>query len=278
VWVVLAVLGGAAVGEALADHSRPVQLTGTVVAWVGWAAVAVAMVIPSAVGLTIVRTVVPAAVVVSVLAAIGGAGAASAGVCLGSALAMLALTGSAELGHVFAQGSAYGHERRFPLRPPVAYLLPAVVMWCLLCAAGIGGPLLLAARVWWAGVPLTALALAGTWFLGRRFHVLARRWLVLVPAGLVVHDQLVLSETFMMQKPSVTALGLALVDTQGADLTGPAAGHAVEVSLREMSTVVLAPTRQKPNGTALHVRSFLVAPSRPGRFLHAAAEGGFPVG
>ncbi len=54
------------------------------------------------------------------------------------------------------------------------------------------GPLALAARAWVPGVLLTAAAVALGWFLGRRFHRLARRWLVLVPAGVVVHDHLVL--------------------------------------------------------------------------------------
>ena len=76
----------------------------------------------------------------------------------------------------------------------------------------------------------------------------------------------------------MASVGLALADTQAADLTGPAAGHAVEIALRDPSTVVLAHTRAKPNGTALHVRSVLVAPTRPGRLLRAAADGRLPVG
>jgi hypothetical protein len=122
------------------------------------------------------------------------------------------------------------------------------------------------------------VALAAGWFLGRRFHVLSRRWLVLVPAGLVIHDQLVLAETAMLPRASLASLGLALADTQAADLTGPAAGHAVEVALVDATTVVLAATRAKPGGTALHVRSLLVAPSRPGRLLQVAAADHLPVG
>jgi hypothetical protein len=278
VWLAVAVLGGSAIGQALADHSRAVQLTGTIVSWVAWAAVAVAIVIPSTVALTIVRSVVPAGVVVAVVAAIDGADTSDGAACIGLTVLMCALVGAAEFGQVFAQGSAYGDERRFVLRAPVAFLLPSIVSWCVLCAAAVSGPLLLSARVWWLGVPVTIAAVAAGWFLGRRFHVLSRRWLVLVPAGLVVHDQLVLAETVMLPRASLAGLGLALTDTQAADLTGPAAGHAVEVSLRDATTVVLAPTRAKPTGTALHVRSVLLAPSRPGRFLRAAAVDRFPVG
>jgi hypothetical protein len=129
--------------------------------------------------------------------------------------------------------------------------------------------------VW--GVVLALAAAALSWLLGMRFHRLSRRWLVLVPAGLVVHDHMVLGETLMVQRPNVALARLALADTQAADLTGPAAGHAVEVTVREMVLAVLPSTRENPKGKALHVASFLVAPSRPGRALQAMAAAKLPV-
>ena len=63
----------------------------------------------------------------------------------------------------------------------------------------------------------------------RRWHKLSRRWFVLVPTGVVVHDHLVLAETLMMRRNEVVGLRLAPADTEALDLTGPAAGHAVEV-------------------------------------------------
>lgn len=274
----VAVFGGSAIGQALADHSRPVQVTGTVVAWVAWAVVAMALLLPSAISLTVVRSIVPAGPVVAIAAMLGGAGGVESAVCLSTTVLTCTLALSAEFGQVFAQGSAYGHERRYVLRPPVAFLLPAVASWCALCAVTIAAPLLLAARAWAVGVPAAMVAVAGGWFLGRRFHLLSRRWLVLVPAGVVVHDHLVLSDTVMLPRANVRAMSLALADTQAADLTGPASGHAVEIELGEMVTVVLAPTRAEPGGTALHVRSMLVAPSRPGRLLHAATDERLPIG
>ena len=98
-----------------------------------------------------------------------------------------------------------------------------------------------------------------------------------VPAGLVIHDHLVLAETAMFPQRSIGHLGLALAGTEAADLTGPAAGNAIEIGFTDLPTVVLAGTRAKPAGTALHVRSVLVAPSRPGRALTAAATR-LPVG
>jgi hypothetical protein len=52
----------------------------------------------------------------------------------------------------------------------------------------------------------------------------------------------------------------------------------VEVTIDGTDTVVLAGTRAKPNGTALHVRAILCAPTRPGRMLQAAGGRRLPVG
>ncbi len=277
-WVLLAVIGGSAPGQALSDHSRSVQLTGTTLAWAGWAAVALALAVPATLSLTVARSLTPAAVIVAVTATLAGAEALDSALCLTLAFAATAAVGSGEFGEAFVQASAYGDEHRLVLRPPLGFLIPAVASWSVLCALTLSGPLVLAARNWLLGVPLTAAAVALAWFLGPRFHRLARRWMVLVPAGLVVHDQLVLAETVMFPRNAIASVGLALEGTQAADLTGPSSGHLIEVALREMTTVVLAPTRQKSNGTALHVRSFLVAPTRPGRALSAAAGRRLPVG
>jgi hypothetical protein len=176
------------------------------------------------------------------------------------------------------QASAYGDERRFVLRAPAPLLLPMALSWCVLCAATLAGPMLVAARAWFIGIPLTAAATAVAWFIGPRYHRLSRRWLVFVPAGVVIHDQHVLAETAMFAKTTVAHIGLALAGTEAADLTGPAGGNAVEIALNEMPMVVLAATRAKPAGAALHVRSFLVAPTRPGRALAEAAGRGLPGG
>jgi hypothetical protein len=45
-WIVVAVTGGAGIGEALGAHSRAVQVAGTGAAWVGWAVGAAALAVP----------------------------------------------------------------------------------------------------------------------------------------------------------------------------------------------------------------------------------------
>lgn len=277
-WLVVAVFGGTGFGEALSDHSRAVQLTGTVGLWVGWAVVAVVLVLPSALGLTVSRAVVPVGAVAAIAALVEAGASTGTVVALVTTLLTAAVVASGEFGQVMVQASAYGDEQRFLLRPPAAFWVPTVLSWAVWCAAVLVGPLALAATSWVAGVPLTALAVASGWFLLPRFHRLSRRWIVLVPAGFVLHDHVVLAETVMFRTSQITRARLALADTQAADLTGPAGGHAVEVTVDEANTVVLAGTRAKPNGTALHVFAFLCAPTRPGKVLRAAGERRIAVG
>lgn len=276
-WLALAVLGGGAFGEALAPHSRGVQVAGTVALWVGWAAGALALAVPSTVSLTLIRSGAPVAVVAAVMAAFGADGALSAALAVGTATVATAAVATGELGQAFVQASAYGHEQRFVLRPPAWVLVPAATSWAALCAATVGAPLAWGARAWALAASLTFVAVGLGWVLGQRFHRLSRRWLVLVPVGVVIHDHLVLGETVMLRTKQLDALGLALADTDAADLTGPAGGHAVEIGLRAHETVVFAPTRAEPNGRAIHARGVLVAPTRPGHFLAAAAQRGLPV-
>lgn len=277
-WVALGALGAGALGGALDGRSGAVALVMTVGSTAAWALVLLAALVPSVVALTAARTLVPITVVVAIVIAASGASPASGAAVVTLTVVATLLVLSPEVGDHFVQSSAYGHERRLLLRPPVAYLVPVAGSWCVLCAATVAGPLLLAARSWLAGVPVTALALAAGVALWPRFHRLSRRWLVLVPAGVVVHDDLVLAETAMFPRADLLDLHLAPAGSEAADLTGPAAGHVIEIELRELATVTLAATRSAPRGTAIHLRSMLVAPTRPGRALADAGEQRLPVG
>jgi hypothetical protein len=197
----------------------------------------------------------------------GGASPTSGAVFLAGTLVGALMVGGADFGKRCVQTSAYGDEHRFPLRPPATFLPPMVVAGLLWAAAILAAPLLLATAQWAIGAVVAIVAAALTWLLLPRFNVLARRWLVFVPAGVVVHDQVVLGETLMVSRAELAGLGLALDGTEAADLTGPAGGHAVEIRLRSMVTTLLAPAKDSPRGKALHLQSFIVAPSRPGRVL-----------
>jgi hypothetical protein len=276
-WIVVAVVGGTAVESAVADRSAAVSWTAAIGGWGLWAVAALGLAIASTWSLTVVRVVVPLALVATVAAGVGGAPAIDLVLLGGPAIVAAAAVMTAEFGRQYVQASAYGDEERFPLRVPVGAGLAAVVAWLLWATATIVGPLLIAAQSWVAGVLLSALAVAGVVLLGPRWHRLSKRWFVLVPAGVVVHDPVVLADTFPLRTAQVASIALAPADTQAADLTGPASGYAVEIATTESVTAVFAFTPAEPNGKAIHLRSFLIAPSRPGRALRSARARGLPV-
>lgn len=278
VWASLPFAAAPALAQVFSDASRAVQLVGSAGLWLGWIVVLTASLVPTTISLTVVRLVSPGAVVAAFVSSTRRASSIAIVSAVLVAIVAVSLAYSAEFGGVFVQGSAYGDETRFLLRPPGPLVVgPLPLGWALAATAIISGPLLLAARSYVLGAAVTAFGVALTWIFGRRCHRLARRFLVLVPVGIVVHDHLVLSDTSMFRKSDVASVGLALDKTEAADLTGKALGNAVEIALKDFDTVVLAGTPKKPGGTALHVLSVLVSPSRPGRVLTEAARRGHAV-
>jgi len=276
-WVVVAVVGGAAVQSALDGRSTAVVWTATIGGWFAWGLVALGLAVASVRSLTVVRVGVPLALAVTLAAAFGGA---SATAVLALALPTLIAVGAvsaAEFGRRFVQASAYGDEERFPLRMPVAAGAAAVVAWLIWAPALVAGPLLLAARQWIPGGLLTLIGVAGVVVLGPRWHRFSERWFILVPAGVVLRDPVVLADTLALRTAQVAHLALAPADTRAADLTGPASGYAIEVATTESVTAVFAFTPAEPNGRAIHMTSFLITPSRPGAVLRAAHRRGLPV-
>jgi hypothetical protein len=277
-WIAVVLLAIPAMDVAFEGRSNNVYDVARIVGAALWVIGVAAMAVPAVVSLTATRVVVPLAVPVSLATAFGGADVAVAAGFVASALAATFLAASAPLGRAFVQASAYGDEDRHLLRPPLAYLAAATLTWVLWAGALLTGPLLLADRRWVVGGITCAIAVAGTMWAWRRWHTLSRRWFVLVPTGVVVHDQLVLGETLMVRRNDLAALRLAPAGTEALDLTGPAAGHAVEVVTRGSTTAILAATPKTPRGRVMHFTACLVSPTRPGQLLGAARERRLPVG
>jgi len=224
--------------------------------WTSWLTVMVALFVPAALSLTLVRTLVPAVAVTAFFMGIG--------VWLFVAVVILLVLLSRDVADVLVQGSAYGAETRFALRTPVPYLAPAVLVWAALVSTTVGGSLLLASGNLAAGIPVTAGGALLAWKVPVRLHRLSRRWLVVVPAGLVVHDHLVLGETMMVRRNHLGAVTLVERAGDEADLTGAVPGRRVRIAMTQPDKVILSPITMRTLGTteALHVTSFAVAPLR----------------
>ena len=253
-WIIL---GVAAPWQRLAsDHSSSVGVVLTVWGWLFFLAVAIGILVPSPISLTITKCITPIMLLCSFVAA--------SPVGIFGAVAAFIISWSALFADVMVQGSAYGEETRFALRTPVPYWAPTVVAWALLSGSLLGGTLLIAATNYLFGAPLLLVGLLLARTVPRRLHRLSRRWLVIVPAGIVVHDHLVLAETMMSMRSKILSITKVAASGETADFTGGVTGPRIAVQLKEADKVVLSKITAKTLGTvdALHVKAFSFAPRR----------------
>jgi hypothetical protein len=271
-WIATAVVGGTAIDSATEGRSHAMSTTST---WVGvsmWAFGVAAMAIPAALSLTATRVIVPLSLCAAVLAAAFGAGASDGAVFIAVAAITTLVAFSADIGRSFVQASAYGEEDRCPLRPPAAYAMISALSWLIWAASAALGILALADGRHVIGGVLVVLSAAGLIWSWPRWHRLSQRWFVVVPAGVVIHDNLVLAETMMLRRSEVATIGLAPADTTAIDFTGPAAGHALEIVTTEPVTALQGATRGSAGGVPVDVSACLVSPTRPGQALAGARK------
>ncbi|MEY4360865.1 MAG: hypothetical protein RL391_171 [Actinomycetota bacterium] len=267
----LVVVGGASVplvSGSLDDVDSSTKILAQIAFWSLWSILLLCVMVPSSISLTALRLVAPAHSSVALII-VAAEPSASSIIVLALSAAMTSFAFMAEIGAYFVQKSAYGDEMRFLLRSPTPMAAVQLIMWMLWVSSAIVGALALVNRAWIAGGILVTLAVVGVVLLPPRFHRLSRRWLVRVPAGIVVHDHVVLAETAMFSRSAVTAIELTDDLGDDADLAGGGRGPGLRVTLSDFDTVVLAATSEHPGGRAIHVRSFRVRPSRPGRALRA---------
>jgi hypothetical protein len=290
VWLLLPFTAGPAFATALDGRSGPVRTTASLLLWGLWTAALAASLVPRTTTLTAIRIVMPAAVPAAVWATTAGApadvSAASSVAAVVTAILAFAAVMSPLTGDAFVNGSSYGPERRFALRVPGALLVgPVALAWAVVVAAAVGGPLLLAARQWVAGVVAVAAAVPVGLVAVRALHGLSRRWVVFVPAGFVLHDPFTLAEPVLATRRSVTALGAALdtdtdtgtdAGTEVLDATAGAPGLALCLEVRDALSIGVK-ERGGRSSRELTVLRLLFTPTRPGALLQEAARRRLPV-
>jgi hypothetical protein len=276
-WLLLPLLAGPVLAGALDDTARPIQVVASLGLWAGWLAGLLATLLPRTVTLTGLRLLASAAVVAVAWAAVD-AGTGAEPTDLGWRIAGLVdvlvaavLAFAPETGRLFVDGSSYGDEQRFPLRVPAPLLAgPVPLAWLAVVVGVAAGPLLLAAEVWVAGAVALVAGLPAAWWGARALHVLARRWVVLVPAGLVLHDQLALADPILLRREEIRGLDPAPADTEALDLTRGALGLALEVALVGPVALTLAPAGRSATAEAVKAERLLFTPTQPGALLAAA--------
>ncbi|MCH7788334.1 MAG: hypothetical protein IH940_02720 [Acidobacteria bacterium] len=271
-WLSLPFTLGEAIADAFDGRSRPVELTGTLGSWVLWALVFVAMSVPR------VETLIPMRVGTAGGAVIGVAIAmandlTAAGVIGVTTCTICAVIASTSLvGDRFIDGSSYGNERRVALRTPTLYALIFVPLaFGVLIAAIVTGPLLLASEQWVLGAVAVVLGAGAGWISARALHALSQRWLVFVPAGLVIHDHLCLVEPVLVRRAVATSIGPCPSETDAIDLTASATGLAL---LIEFDPPVAMNLSGQPGGIR-ELSSVIVTPSLAALTLREATKRGF---
>lgn len=271
-WIALPVLGGGAIGDALARLDADASRWWSVASWVLWAAVLAALAIPKTTTLTAVRILVPAAGALAAWAALlgpAGAGDAAALTC-GAVGTILVLTPA--IGARFVDGSSYGDERRLPLRAPSVLLMGPIPLAAAVAVLGAaGGPALLMAGAIVPGLVATVVGVPAAAGAVRALHQLSRRWIVFVPAGVVIHDHLVLAEPVLFGRRAISSMQPAPTDSQARDLTAGAPGLALQLDLLEPITIGPA-ARRGEAATAEEITSMLIVPTLPGETLAEAGR------
>lgn len=277
VWATMPLTVAPAMADALDGRSHPVQLVGAIGLWALWTVGLIAALAPSTVSLTTIRILMPASVVVAIWAALvvadGAATASSVALGVTSLAAVISL--SAGVGLTFVNGSSYGDERRMPLRPPGPVVMgPLELVWFAMVASALAGPMLLASEVWvWGGI-VTALALAIVVAGARILHQLTKRWIVFVPAGVVLVDRTVLIDAMLTMRQRIASIGPSPVESDAHDLTANALGLALELRLTEPDVIIPMPTNRDRSQTIdpIEVRAVRFTPTRPGWVLDAARD------
>ncbi len=295
---------GRAVADASADASAAVGGVAVGFVWGGWALALAASVLRRPHGLTAVRVLGLAALAAVVAASTwpNAADVNAAFVVLATSHAVV-LAGVAhlgELGNAYVDALNYGNERRILLRPPVGLLIGAIPLaWAVLVVGAVAGPLLLAVGRWTIGVPVGIVGLAAAALAWRALTQLARRWVVFVPNGFVLHDSLATREPVLVPQREVAQLkpvrpeeraarlradaarataaraaGDKAVPPEPLDVTLGAAGVALEVTTHSPLEFVKRPghLRRDAAAEAVQVRQIVFCPTRPGAVLAEAAN------
>lgn len=276
-WVLLPLVLAPVVGPALAGAPALVPRVATVLAWLVWGGALLAVLVPHPLSLTVLRVAAPGAPVLAGWAALAGPDDASVpGAALALVVAAVAAVAafSPLTGDAFVDGSSYGDERRLALRCPVPLAALATLTWMAVAAGTITGPLLLAAHRWIAGAVALVLGVGVAVAGGRALHGLARRWVVFVPAGIVIHDPVNRPEAVMVVRRSVRHLGPAVAGRDALELTPGTSGLALELETAEVVRVTMRVGRTLETAEARLLR---FTPTRPGAVLAEAATRRFPV-
>ncbi len=273
-WFALPLVYGPGVASVVGRVGSDAAIVIETSAWLGWFVGLVAWLVPAPVSLTVIRMLSPMLVVGPLWATVADGPTATILAAVVGALANAAVVFSPAIGDAMIDASSYGPERRLALRPGAGALLAAPVLWTVAATATVVGPTLVAGGRRELGAAATLAGLAMAAWITKGLHRLSRRWLVFVPAGVVVHDAVTLAEPVLVPRARVERFGPATVEGNGdrLDLSADARGLGLTLALTEPLKWGVRHGRDVHETTASEV---VVAPSLTGQTLHQARIRGF---
>lgn len=208
-WITLPLSAGPAAASALEPWADAPAVVAIALLWLAWGIGVVGVLAPRPAGLTALRAIAPAFAVLALVVAVSGeaSGDVAAWGAVAATLLTALLVSDTEIAMAAANAVAYGDEQRFPLRtPPALFLAPLPLARVALIGGIAAGPLLLADGRVVAGVVALVVGAPVVVLAARALHGLSRRWMILVPAGVVVLDPLTLADPTLFVRRHVRAL------------------------------------------------------------------------
>lgn len=276
-WILLPLTLGALLGDASSGTDAATGVA--VAAWTVWVIGLFASFVALPSALVLFRLAAPLPLLFGIVAAWSELPGPLGWLGLVNAAGVAVIAMSADVGSAFINGSAYGDEQRVSLRIPTPLLIgPIEAVW-VCTAVPLPVALSLLVQGQWVGGAILGVVGAGLGFAGfTALSRLTRRWLVMVPAGLTIVDDMALAEPILLKRSAIVRLGPAPADSDAMDLTVGAGGLILQADLNEPVELVRAVTRRGGAGTPVETTSLLIAPTRPGDLLAIAETRKISVG
>lgn len=263
-WLAVPFATGEMLANALNSYTPSFRTACAVGLWVLWGATTLAAMTLRPFALGFVRIWMPAGLAAAVwaTAARSAADGRPGEAALGLAVATIAAVASLmpNVGEAFTDNQVASRpntkiERRLLLRPPAVAFILVPLAWAATIAGSISGPLLLAAERWVPGAIVLVIGLAVAFRGYQSLLILARRWAVFVPAGIVLHDPLTLGdEAILLPKSGIKSLQVVSASARrqaaaaqktldgstpraAADLCAGSLGAAIELLLHEPARI-----------------------------------------
>ena len=272
-WILVAALSENIISELVNVDSSIGSIIAEIIVWSLWFVTFLALLVPATISLTVIRTL--GVLFISVI----GLELITAEFSMFTRASLVAIIGcllvyffSALLGDVMINGSAYGSEKRFILKPPTFMLFTYLaIIWGLFIVLSITTIQLLIQNNLIGYLTLITVSALG-FFGGKILHQFSRRWLVFVPAGFVIHDPLFLNNSVLFKRNNIehlTTSGIRTIDDETIDLTGGSSGLSSSLKTKEEITIDL-----KSEKTQAETRNIRFAASLPGLVLKEARSRG----